>query len=66
MSTAGTGWLTATAPARVKINVKLTRKLRAALKRETKRTVRITVRVTFVPADGTRTVVRKLSVLLRP
>jgi hypothetical protein len=65
-TTAGTGRRTATAPARVKINVRLTRRLRAALKREKKRTLRIRVRVTFVPADGTRTVRRTLSVLLRP
>jgi hypothetical protein len=63
-TTVGTGRRTASAPARLKVNVRLTRKLRAALKRST-RSVTIKVRVTFVPADGTSTVRRAISIRLR-
>ncbi len=62
----GTGRRTLAAPGRFRVNVRLTRKARAALKRHRRRTVRIKVVVRFAPADGTRTVRRTLSVLLRP
>ena len=65
-TTAGTGRRTATAPARLRISVKLTRKLRAALKRNRRRSTKIRVQVTFTPVDGTRAVVRTISIVLKP
>ena len=57
---------TATAPARLRVSVKLTRKLRAALKRYPRRDTKIRVQVTFTPVDGTRAVVRTISIVLKP
>jgi hypothetical protein len=62
----GTGRRTATSAGRFKINVRLTRRARAALKREKRRTLRMKVRVTLVPTDGTSSVARAISLLLRP